>query len=240
MFDNLIEDGQLTLSAADLLNFKNLAKVAGIEKDFPELVPTMPATVLGLEIVLHAPVIDLQMASELVLADVGATLKILNLSGRAVNSMADRPHRMSDCLANLEASVWFDSLAARTFSECELAPMGATALWGQCREIAQYSELVAKSIGCVAPQDAYLVGLLYRAADIPAVLGFSSTRRDFQDSVEDILPQIVFDALRGLSDPTCPSYWRYILCKADKLANESRTAKTDSVGRGNALREVWN
>ena len=50
--------------------------------DLLDEVPVMSTTVLGLEILLHEPCIDLRMASELVLSDVGATIQILRLVGR--------------------------------------------------------------------------------------------------------------------------------------------------------------
>ena len=62
----------------------------------------MSATVLGLEILLHEPCIDLRMASELVLSDVGATIQILRLVGREYEFATEHPCRMGDCIASLD------------------------------------------------------------------------------------------------------------------------------------------
>lgn len=49
--------------------------------DFLNDVPVMSATVLGLQMLLHDPFIDLRKVSALILSDVGATIQILRLIG---------------------------------------------------------------------------------------------------------------------------------------------------------------
>src|ERR1700678_1038389 len=107
-------------------------------------VPVMSATVLGLEILLHEPCIDLRLASELVLSDVGATIQILRLIGREYEFATEHPCRMGDCLASLDAGTWFDAISARTFA-CGHEYAATSSLWYHSRLVAQYAQLVAES-----------------------------------------------------------------------------------------------
>src|SRR5271156_1918453 len=107
-------------------------KLARKKLDLLDDIPAMSATVLGLEILLHEPCIDLQMASELVLSDVGATIQILRLVGREHEFATEHPSRMGDCLASLDAGTWFDAISARTFArDCEHA--ATSLLWNHSR-----------------------------------------------------------------------------------------------------------
>src|SRR5271154_1948370 len=78
-------------------------KLARKKLDLLDDIPVMSATVLGLEMLLHEPCIDLRMASELVLSDVGATIQILRLVGTEYEFSTEHPCRMGDCLASLDA-----------------------------------------------------------------------------------------------------------------------------------------
>jgi hypothetical protein len=82
--------------------------------DILEEVPVMAATVLGLEMLLNEPCIDLKLVSDVILSDVGATIHVLRLVGREYETAAEHPSRMADCLASLEAGAWFEAIAAVT------------------------------------------------------------------------------------------------------------------------------
>ena len=190
--------------------------------DFLDEVPVMSATVLGLEMLLQDPCIDLGMASELVLSDVGATIQILRLIGKEYDYPAERPSRMGDCLAGLEVGAWFSAVSARTFV-CDRKHAATTAVWRHSRLVAQYSQLVAESLDDVSPEDAYLVGLLHGIGDIPATLGWSDSGRAGKDAgalaaMEGTLPLFVLGALRSLNDSTSSPTWRFILTAAHELA----------------------
>ena len=190
--------------------------------DFLDEIPVMSATVLGLEMLLQDPCIDLGMASELVLSDVGATIKILRLIGKEYDYPAERPSRMGDCLAGLEVGAWFSAISARTFV-CDRKHAATTAVWRHCRLVAQYAQLVAESLDDVSPEDAYLVGLLHGIGDIPATLGWSDGGRSGKDSnalaaMEGTLPLFVLGAMRSLNDSNSSPTWRFILTAAHELA----------------------
>jgi hypothetical protein len=177
--------------------------------DILEEVPVMAATVLGLEMLLNGPCIDLKLVSDVILSDVGATIHVLRLVGREYETAAEHPSRMADCLASLEAGAWFEAIAAHTFP-CDPEHASVTALWHHCRLVARYAQLVAESIDGVSPEEAYLVGLLH---EIAGVLTGSEV-----GAVEASLPLFVLRAVRSAEEGAYPSPWRFILSEAHKLA----------------------
>ncbi len=190
--------------------------------DFLDHVPVMSATVLGLEMLLQEPCIDLRIASELILSDVGATIQILRLIGREYDLAAERPSRMGDCISNLDVDAWFSAISARTFP-CDRQHAATTAVWRHCRLVAQYAQLVAESLDTVSPEDAYLVGLLHGIGEIPAALGWPNCGRGVTDpgalvAMEGTLPLFVLAAIRSMSDSSSLSGWRFILTAAHELA----------------------
>ena len=190
--------------------------------DFLDEVPVMSATVLGLDMLLQESCIDLRMASDLILSDVGATLQILRLIGKEYDVAAERPSRIVDCIASLDADVWFAAISAHTFAG-DRKHSEATAVWKHCRRIAQYAQLVAESIEGISPEDAYLVGLLHGVGDIPAALGWPYGGRGAKDqgallALEATLPLFVHAVLRGMNDSSSSSPWRFILTTAHELA----------------------
>jgi len=197
-------------------------KFARRKVDLLDDIPVMSATVLGLEILLHEPCIDLRMTSELVLSDVGATIQILRLVGREYEFATEHPCRMGDCLAGLDAGTWFDAISARTFA-CDREHAATSSLWSHSRLVAQYAQLVAESLDGISPEEAYLVGLLHEIGAIPHVLGWPNQGPGSRESaallaMEGSLPLFVLSALRGMNDSCSPSRWRLILTAAHELA----------------------
>jgi hypothetical protein len=180
-------------------------------------VPVMLSTVLGLEILLNEPYIDLRAASDLVLSDVGATIQVLRLIETGYEFDEKRPPRMGDCLASLDAATWFRAVSARTFIS-DQQHTETTALWKHCRLVAEYAELVSEWLECVSPEEAYLVGLLHGIGAIPAVLGWPNSDTGGLLEMEDALPLFVFNAMRNVNDSGLDSDWRFILTAADELA----------------------
>lgn len=190
--------------------------------DFLDYVPVMSATVLGLEMLLQEPCIDLRIASELILSDVGATIQMLRLIGREYDFAAERPSRMGDCISSLDVGAWFGAISARTFA-CDRQHAAITAVWRHSRLVAQYAQLVAESLDDVSSEDAYLVGLLHGIGDIPAALGWPNCGRGGTDAgalsaMEGTLPLFVLGAMRSMNDSSSLSGWRFILTAAHELA----------------------
>ena len=177
----------------------------------------MLATVLGLELLLQEPSIDLRMASELVLSDVGATLQVLQLVGDEYSASGERLYRMDECLASLDVDAWFGKVSARTFVN-DPDHMKTVVMWKHCRLIAQYSQLVAESLKVVSPEQAYLVGLLHEIEAISDSLGWNRAFGVIEPSVmEGIVPPFVHAALSSIAEGV-PSIWNFILSAAHDLA----------------------
>jgi hypothetical protein len=220
--DRVTDHSWVPSSAWRRLSLPQQKKVARRKSDFLDDIPVMSATVLGLEILLHEPCIDLRMASELVLSDVGATIQILRLIGREYEFATEHPCRMGDCLAGLDAVTWFDAISARTFA-CDREHAAITELWNHCRLVAQYAQLVAESLEGVSPEEAYLVGLLHEIDAIPKILGWPSDSLDDRESaplsaVEGSLPLFVLSAIQSMNDSRSSSTWKIILTSAHELA----------------------
>ena len=237
-----IDHSWIPSSAWRCLQFPERNQPVQKSADLLDEVPVMSATVLGLEMLLYEPCIDLRMASELILSDVGATIKILRLIGKEYEFAAERPSRMGDCLASLDVDVWFGAISAQTFV-CDREHAAMTAVWNHCRLVAQYSQLVAESIEGISPEDAYLVGLLHGIGAIPKVLGWPTGGPDTRDpgalfEMEGMLPLFVLAALRSVNDPRPSSMWRFILTTAYELAgtrpdsNESSHYEPGTLGMG--------
>ena len=241
-YEPVIDHSWIPSSAWRCLQFPERNQVAQKNADLLDEVPVMSATVLGLEMLLYEPCIDLRMASELILSDVGATIKILRLIGKEYEFAAERPSRMGDCLASLDVEVWFGAIASQTFV-CDREHAATTAVWNHCRLVAQYSQLVAESIEGISPEDAYLVGLLHGIGAIPNVLGWPTGGPETRDpgalfEMEGMLPLFVLAALRSVNDSRPSSVWRFILTTAHELAgarpdiNEPSLYEQSSMGMG--------
>lgn len=216
-----IDQGWIQLSAWRTLDFREQNASAPQITDLLEEVPVMSATVLGLDMLLQEPFVDLHKVSELILSDVGATIQILRLIGKEYDNAAERPSRIGECVASLDAGAWFGAISAQTFAD-DLEHSATTAVWKHCRLIAQYAQLVAESIEDISPDDAYLVGLLHGVGTIPAALGWPFCGGAGQDqgvllAMEESLPLFVRAALRGTCDSSTFRIWRFILTSAHKL-----------------------
>lgn len=208
--------------------------VAEMNEDLLDEVPVMSATILGLEMLLNEPSVDLRLASELVLSDVGATIQILRLIGGGVDFDEGRPRRMGDCLASLDVGTWFRAISARTFV-CDPEHAETTALWKHCRLVAQYAQLVSDWLECVSPEEAYLVGLLHGIGAIPTVLGWPDGGLGALFAMEGPLPLFVFNAMRSVDDSGLSSDWRFILTAAQELAGTHQDLLPTSIDDMDAM-----
>lgn len=228
------ENGWIPLFAPSDVHL--FAKREDRREAFPGDVPAMPATVLGLELLLQESYIDLRLASELVLSDLGATIQLLRLTGGEFEDAEDRPSRMEDCIASLDVEDWFAAVSAVAMTrDSEDAP--AIALWEHSYLIAQYSRLVAESLDGVFPEEAYMVGLLHEIAAIPGSMGSQTIKNSPTGSMtassltrklahEWCLPAYLIEALCSLRESRATSIWTRILSSAHELAE----AEGDGVG----------
>jgi len=220
--DPVVDHSWIPSSAWQFLQFPKLNRLAQEAADFLDDVPVMPATILGLEMLLYEPCIDLRKASELVLSDVGATIQTLRLIGRDYDLAAELPCRMGDCIASLDLDTWFGAMSARTFA-FDGQQSAVTAFWKHGRLIAQYAQLVAESLDGISPENAYLVGLLHDVGAIPKTLGWPNGGSGASDpgalsALEGSLPLFVLAAMRSVNDSCASSPWKFILTAAHELA----------------------
>lgn len=221
-----VDHSWIPASAHWRLRFQNQRNFSQEASGLLDEIPVMSATVLGLDIILQEPFIDLRLVSELILSDVGATIQILRLIGREYEFAPDRPRRIGDCIASLDVSAWYAVISARTFP-CDRDHVETTALWRHCCVIAQYAQLVAESMEQFAPEDAYLVGLLHGIGALPTVLSWPSGDQAGRTAsalleIEDALPPFVLSALQTMNEPGPLSGWRFILAAAHELAASAR------------------
>jgi hypothetical protein len=226
-----VDDRWIPTSTQRRLHLQEFKTSAQEASNLLDEVPVMSATILGLDMILQEPYIDLRLVSELILSDVGATIQILRLIGREYDLAADRPRRIGDCIASLDVSVWYAAIAARTFP-CDRAHMETTALWRHCRVVAQYAQLVAESMEQFAPEDAYLVGLLHGIGSLPTALGWpvedqAAKTANALSQLEDALPPFVLAALQSMNDPGPLSGWRFVLAAAHELATTAQGSSGD-------------
>lgn len=212
--------GYAGISSSTLSLFESFERneLLSQETEFLDEVPVMLATVFGLDMLLQEPNIDLRMVSELVLSDVGATIQTLRLVRREYETAAERPNRMCECIAGLDASLWFETLSTRTFVG-DKAHSAVTAVWKHCRSVAQCARFVAESMDDITPDDAYMVGLLHGIGAIPAALNWPESQLGrAMFAMEETLPPFVLAAIGSVDGPSCSSVWRFVLTAAHKLA----------------------
>jgi hypothetical protein len=231
--------GWIPSSALTVRDFGN-EETAQEERSLLDCVPVMASTVLGLEMLISEPFIDLGAVSSLILTDVGATLHILRLIGKESAYSLDTPRRMADCVASLDVKTWFTEISAHIFSS-DREYAAASALWTHSLLVAQYSQLVAESIENTSPEDAYLVGLLHEIKTFPKALGWPTNQSitsfaGTMFTLEGSLPIFVLGALRSVNESGPSSSWKDILATAHDLAGEgpeneaSRVCEIDSTG----------
>lgn len=153
-----------------LVEFVPLGPGSSDRSDLPGL-PVLPETLLLLELQLQESCVDLREMSQLVLADLGATMQILRLAGREYGNAEGRPVRIEDCISDLGLQACLTAVAAQPLTY-DNHPRAIAETWSHSREIANYAKLVAEEVSDVNPEEAYLVGLLHNIGALPAVLGW--------------------------------------------------------------------
>jgi HD-like signal output (HDOD) protein len=194
-------------------------------RDNPDF-PVMPETLLLLDLLVQEPCVDLRQMSELVLADLGATLQILRLAGREYGTADDRPIRIADCISDLGLRACLKAVSAQTIGRHE-RKSEVTALWEHSREIASCSRLVAQDMLEIDPEEAYLVGLLHGIRMAPAVLGWKeSTGAD--DAALGLklakrwsLPRCVMEYFSEIQLSRYTNRWSVIVQEAHMIATRS-------------------
>ncbi len=130
--------------------------------------PILAATRLQLELLLQERSVDLKNMAEIILADAGATLQVLRLIGEEYPGEEERPTRIEDCIVSLNRERWYEVVCAAGTSHS--APLLAE--WQHCRRLAECARELARCMDGFQPEEAYLVGLLFRLGKFPRLLGW--------------------------------------------------------------------
>lgn len=145
-------------------------------REFPD-VPVLSGTLLSMELVIGQRAVDLAQVSQLVLSDLGATLQILREAGSEAAMSGGSLKRVEDCISWLGLEGCLEVMAESPISRsAHFAPVFSA--WDRAREIAVISRFVAENLALdVAPEDAYLVGLLHDIGNLPQLLKWDSKRQ---------------------------------------------------------------
>ncbi len=149
--------------------------------------PVMPATLLLADVVVQEYAVDLERLSQIILSDLGATLKVLRLAGSEYDDAGERPFRMAECIAVLGPRACVNELGAgpmlREFQGDRRRRIAE--LWSRSRAVAQQARRIADEGGAVDPEQAYLVGLCHQLGSLPGVLGWVGARRTASNTARD-------------------------------------------------------
>lgn len=217
------DDPKTPVAAAALVpaSSTNYAELA-TEDPLPRI-PTMIATRLHLELLLQDSSIDLRAVTQVILSDVGATLEVFRAIGQEYPNAEDRPTRIEDCIVSLSTQRWYSAVCAS--GVLHNGPLMAE--WQQCRGVAQCARELARHIHGILPEEAYLVGLLYRLGHFPKLLGWnegmasSGENRALGVMLADYwhLPEFVIAAIGEVQDADTSSRWTDLLQTAQELAH---------------------
>ena len=189
---------------------------------FPRI-PAMAATMLQLELLLQDAPVDLKAVADVVLSDAGATLQILRMIGEEFPDDTDRPTRIEDCIASLDAEAWYEVIRQQGVMPDERL----LAEWHGCRRVGEYARELARHCDGISPDEAYVVGLLHRLGEFPHLLGWSQAASNAAEhyalgamlAVFWQLPGFLVQAIQEQQTPTAPGRWTQPLDMARQLAN---------------------
>lgn len=188
--------------------------------------PVTPETLLLLDLLVQEPCVDLREMTELVLADLGATLQILRLAGREYGIGEDRPVRIADCIADLGLRTCLTAVSVNAIGRQERKAEVAE-LWSHSREIGRCCRQVAQEMAEIDPEDAYLVGLLHAIGLLPTLLGWGEIAVADEALVglrlakRWSLPSCVREFFSEMQLPRYPTRWSVIVRKAHLRARRS-------------------
>ncbi len=185
-------------------------------------VPVLPGTLLGLELLLQRPALDLRAARDLLHEDPGALLHLFAMISEEFPDAADRPTRLEDCIASLSADRLLRTLARAGGARREQARFAHFA--HHAAAIARFALPVADSLGLPREQ-AMLVGALHELGSLPSVLGWSPLLPPEREAVlrcEDLgrrygLPRDLRRALDALHRALPGSVWVAVIAAAHDL-----------------------
>jgi len=188
-------------------------------------VPVMPGTLLLMDLGAHEEPIDLHEMTRVVLSDPGATIQILRMVGRERLFGDERPTRIEDCISVLGVQACIEAVSRRTISRAMNKPQIMKA-WSHARKIAETCRLMVEDAPeVIAPNGAYLTGLLHELGSLPTILGWERANAVSSDPAEAglkmaeewFLPQCVVDYFSELGNLKTTSEWTRMVDRAHEV-----------------------
>jgi hypothetical protein len=177
-------------------------------------IPALAGTLLQLELLLNAPMVDLEAVTRLVRSDLGLCIQVLKES-RFGAADGDQLWRISDCVIQLGSQLLglarplCCGVEQRKFAYAE-----AEAFWKHASLVASVAEQTATyfyELG-VNPEQAYLAGLMHNLHKLPDVLAFvdsegatGSLRADNDWVMDCNLPFFIHNVLESRDDGYLPT-----------------------------------
>lgn len=191
-------------------------------------VPVLAETMLKLELKLQQSAIDLSAFSAAVLSDVGATVQVLRLAGRECGVGSDRPLRVEECICDIGPRRCMEFIAGSSV-ERGVRQHADAAFWAHSREAAHYFRLFAAQASTrIAPEQAWLAGLLHALGALPSVLGWGRygltadpARASLAMAEEWRLPRFLIDFFSEVAMPGHSPEWSSFISVAHHPAKES-------------------
>lgn len=135
-------------------------------------VPVLPETLLAMELLVQNHRVDLHEISQIVLADLGATLQVFRIAAQESRSAEGRFQRIEDCISCLGPRACMSAIE-QGLKLGRFRDPAALSVWRHARDIAEHARLVAHTGDSVLPPDeAYLSGLLHPVGILPALLAW--------------------------------------------------------------------
>ncbi|MGC9199479.1 MAG: HDOD domain-containing protein [Acidobacteriaceae bacterium] len=140
--------------------------------------PVMPMTLLLAELALQQNPVDLELLSQIILGDLGATLQVLRCVDSEYPDAEEGPFRMAECIVVLGLQACMDALreGRRLWEFKEDRRRRMVELWNRSRTVAEQARSLADRGEQIDPEQAYLVGLCSEIGNLPEVLGWPGGR----------------------------------------------------------------
>lgn len=182
------------------------------------MLPVLPSTLLGLELLARRPAFDLRAATRLVRDDPGAVLQVFRLLAQDSLEETNPPMRLEEVVASLSRDRLLRALAGARVSQ-RTSRFGAFAEHGAA--VARSAEIVAGTLGLPAAL-ARLVGLLHELGRAPAVLGWGAWPADAVVCCDRLarahgLPATLRRALDEVHREARDSVWTAVIAAAHEL-----------------------
>ena len=205
--------------------------------------PVLPETLLALELQLQNYSVDLHAFSEVILADLGATVQILRMAGREYSTAEDRHTRIEDCICDFGPAACFEAVANSALAR-SMQRQSVSQIWAHARQIAQNAKHLAESIpSAISPDQAYMAGLLHAIGSLPSILGWcwNEASHDYAATALKLaerwaLPGYLRDFFCEMLMPGYNPQWSEMIAEAHRLAGgeSDRCTMMDAVIRPSA------